>query len=302
MKYSKLMACILILALLWAGFAGCKYKLALVPVESESETETETGTETLPEPVTQAPVTEEPTTEDPLAAIGVHEDDSFRQAAMDKAAVLALYTDTVNDVKRRCPGFTKSVTLDTEDVSAGEGNQTLAERIMNLVVSEMLNTEGGSFSETVPPHSDIRVLEVFPVCGKDYGCDLTNLEMIDSAVCYTDGSVYKIIIQVHAEINPSPESGDFCKIITPIKRQNVAGGISALLQKLDLGSYLFDFNYRDNEITCVLDRETGRILSFSQRNVISVDIDLANALFFLTGIEAHGTVLHKLEFTDFVWD
>ena len=28
---------VLILALLWAGFAGCKYKLAIVPVEDEDD-------------------------------------------------------------------------------------------------------------------------------------------------------------------------------------------------------------------------------------------------------------------------
>ena len=300
MKYSKLMACILVLALLWAGFAGCKYKLALVPVD---ETESESGTEpaTLP-PATAEPTTEEPTTEDPVAAAGIIEDNSFREAPMDKASVLALYTETVNDVKKRCPGFTKTVTLTTENVDPGEGNRPLAERIMNLVVSEMLNVEGGDVQETLPPHSDVRVLEVFPVCGKDYGCDLTNLNVIDSAVCYTDGEIYRLVITVHATINPDPDGGEFYKIMTPIERRSVAGGISPLLQKLDLGRYLFDFNYKDNEIVCELDRETGRILSLSQRNVIGVDIDLGGASFLLSGIEAHGTVLHKLEFTDFVWD
>ncbi len=296
MKYSKLMACILILALLWAGFAGCKYKLAFVPAE-----ESTAAPETTAAPTTE-PTTEEPTTEDPVAAAGIIEDNSFREAAMDKAGVLALYTETVNDVKRRCPGFTKSVTLDTENVTAGEGGMQLAQRVMNLVVSEFLNAEGGAVTETLAPHSDIRVLEVFPVCGRDYGCALTNLDLIDSAVCYTDGKVYKLVITVHQTINPAPDSGEFCKIMTPIERQSVAGSISSLLQKLDLGQYLFDFNYRDNEITCILDRETGRILSLSQRNVVRVDISLGKALFFMSAVEAHGTVLHKLEFTDFIWD
>ena len=74
MKYSKLMACILILALLWAGFAGCKYKLAIVPVE-----ESTTQPETTAAPTTEA-ATEEPTTEDPVAAAGIIEDNSERQA------------------------------------------------------------------------------------------------------------------------------------------------------------------------------------------------------------------------------
>ena len=60
------MACILVLALLWAGFAGCKYKLALVPV-NETERESETEPVTTP-PATAEPTTEEPTTEDPVAA------------------------------------------------------------------------------------------------------------------------------------------------------------------------------------------------------------------------------------------
>ena len=300
MRYTRLMACILVLALLWAGFAGCKYKLALVPVE-QGESGTEAETETAP-PTTAEPTTEEPTTEDPVAAAGIFEDSSFREAAMDKAGVLALYTEAVNNVKKRCPGFTRTVTLNTERSTEDAAEQPLAERIMNLVVSEMLSADGGAMAETVPPHSDVRVLETFPVCGRDYGCNLTNLSMIDSADCYTDGKTYRLVIKVHATINPDPDSGEFYKIMTPIRRESVAGGISPLLQRLDLGKYLFDFNYRDNEITCVIDRETDRIVSLSQRNVIGVDIDLGGATFLLSGIEAHGTVLHKLEFTDFVWD
>ena len=297
MKYTKLMACILVLALLWAGFAGCKYKLVLVPVDGESETETETQTE----PVTEPPTTEEPTTEDPVAAAGIIEDNSFREAAMDKAGVLALYTQTVNDVKKRCPGYTKTVVLSTE--TAADGTKPgISERIMNLVVSALLNADGGSMEETVPPHSDIRVLEGFPVCGREYGCELTNLNMIDTAACYTDGEVYRLVITVHAVINPDAEDGEFYKIMTPIKRESVAEGFGALFSMSDLSDYLFDFNYRDNEIECVIDRETGRIISLSQRNVISVDMSVGSGLFFLQNIEAHGTVLHKLEFTDFVWD
>jgi len=73
---------------------------------------------------------------------------------------------------------------------------------------------------------------------------------------------------------------------------------------VNLDDYLFDFNYTGNEITCVIDRESGRIKSLTQKMIIKVDIDLDIDLFFFSAnlIEAHGTVINKLEYTDFIWD
>ena len=295
MKIRRLLAGILILSLLGAVAVGCR-KTPETPAQTEAPSEV---------PATEEPTTEEPTTEDPLAAVGIHEDNSYRAAAMDKAAVIAFYTETLNDVKNRCPGYTRTLTHDVTDVTAGKGKLELANRIMNLIVTKLTDAAGDTDDVvTLEPFNDVAVQQTFPVFGETYGCDLTDLSVLESAFCYTDGATYKLIIRVRDTLNPVPGQDEFSKIMTPIDRSGVAGGIAGFLSGLDDRYGLFDFDYADNEITCIVDRETGRILSLTQRMVIHVDIDLTVGLFFFSGtvLEAHGTVVHKLEYTDFVWE
>ena len=100
-------ALLCVLALLCTG---CKYRIRISKVEDETESETqppETESETQPTETTE-PAPTETTTLDPLREAGVlYDSGRFRAVAMDKETVLRLYTDAMNNVKKRCPGFTK---------------------------------------------------------------------------------------------------------------------------------------------------------------------------------------------------
>ena len=296
MKIKQLLAGLLLAAFLAACVSACSFSHPAPETTEPSVTAAET-TAAPPPPET----TEEPTTEDPLAAVGVVEDNSFYPMAMDKAAVLQYYTEVVNDVKNRCPGFLKNEIQDVSDVSAGKGRIQLANRILNLVAVQLLN--GGGRSERIRAHDDVQVLNQFPIYGQNYACALTDVSLIESGSGDTNGKVDRLVLRVRPTLNPEPAESPFGQILTPVARKSVAGGISKYFAVLDLDQYTFDFNYTDNEIVCVVDRETGRLVSLTQRMVVKVDIDLDLDLFWFSTnfVEAHGTVVHKVEYSEFDW-
>ncbi|MBQ7688289.1 MAG: hypothetical protein IJT27_03620 [Clostridia bacterium] len=295
-KTAGLTALALVTALL---LTSCKYRLRIEKVEDD------TTAEPTVEVTTETPETEEYTTLDPLTEAGVvYDSASFRAVAMDKAAVLALYTTAMNNVKNRCPGFTKKDYQSIGDVTAGNGRLQLANRILNLVATEVLQSTGDSNAQVVvKAHEDVKVVDSFPLYGESVGCTLENTSILSSAVCYTDGTRYKIVITVADTLNPEPGVGDFYKILTPVARQKVAEGIASYLVVLDNNKYKFDFNYTGNEIICVFDIASGRMEYLSQKMLVNVDIDLDLDLLLVQTdfIKAKGTVVNHIEYTDFDW-
>ncbi len=91
--------------------------------------------------------------------------------------------------------------------------------------------------------------------------------------------------------------------MTPIATNSIASGIEEYLVVLDMSSYKFDMNYTGNEIECRFDKDNGRMTYLSQKMVVNVDIDLnLDLILFKTkGISATGTVINKIEYTDFCW-
>ncbi len=285
---------------------ACQYRIRVTKVEDGTEPTAETTTEPATEPTTEAePPTEEYLTLDPLTEAGVIYDSAdFRTVAMDKAAVLQMYTEAMNNVKLRCPGFKKRDYQSVSDVTAGSGRLRLANRILNLVASEVLRSTGDANAEVVvKAHEDVKVLENFPLYSMPNGCTLENTELLRSAVCYTDGTRFKLVLTVKDTLNPEPGEGDFSKILTPVARQRVAEGIAEYLVVLDDNKYKFDFNYTGNEIICVFDAESGRMEYLSQKMLIGVDIDLDLDLYLIRTdfIRAQGTVVNHIEYTDFDW-
>ena len=296
MKIRQLLVSIFLVALVAAALSSCKYRLRWM---KEEETTTASVFFFNDAATTETTTVPEPSTEDN----GVHEV-AFAMAPFDKSAVMELYKNALNNVKIRCPGFRRTESLLTQDVTAGAGKLQLANRILELVAKELVRSRGGAEQTlVVPPMSELDVLDRFPTYGKAEGCTLEDYSILTSAVCYTDGAVYKIVITVEDTLNADPEKGEFRKIMTPISRTSVLGEIGERNLMLDEDQFRFDFNYTGNEIICELDAATGNLLRLTQKSVVEVDVDLdLDFLLFRTNfIEAHGTVINRLEFTDFVW-
>lgn len=311
----KTIAVLCILAMLVGLLSGCGYRISIEKVDKDEETTQETTTLTpsdiplpsgydLLDPTAEPDTTEEETTASELDAMGILVEDEYRAVAMGVPEVLDFYTQAMNNVKLRCPGFTKREYQDISDVTAGSGNLNLANRILNLVATELLTSSGDSDSTVkVKAHEDVKVREQFPVFGEDFGCRVEDLSIIKSASCFTNGKQYKIVITFNDQLNPEPKTCDFGYIMTPIERQKVADGIEEYVVVIDSDQFKFDFNYTNCEIICYVDVETGRITSLTQKMLIDIDIDLdLDLVVFKTKVvKARGQLVNHLEYSDFDW-
>ncbi len=299
---SAILACLLTcLALL--QLSGCKYRLQWVRVEDETESVSETEPPTTEAPETLPPTTEAPTIS-PLQEQGIiYESENYRPEPMDTAAVLRLYTDSVNAVKRALPGFKKKDDQNFTDLQAG-GKGVLVNKIFNMVAREVMrHASGDSSVATVPPQDEEQVLEIFPIYGQEFACDLTELSLITSAVCYTDGEHEKIVITLADTSNAEPVSTQYGRIMTPAPRQDIADKITKYFVMLDEEKFKFDFRYTGSEIICILDKETKKLQYLSQKMIVLIDInlDLDFRLFSAELVKASGTVVNHVEYTDFDW-
>lgn len=235
---------------------------------------------------------------------GIQIDNTYRPMAMSSQDVLTFYKSAMNDVKVRAPGYTRTEYQEMSDVSAGDGNVQLINRILNLVGTELLK-DSGDEQKTIQimAHDDIAVRETFPLYNKDVGCELNDMSIIKSATCYTDGLTYKIIITFDDQLNPDSHYSSFSQIMTPIDRNALSDPIEEYLVVLDYNNYKFDINYTNCEITCIIDKATNRMTSLKHKMIMDVEIvlNLDLILFQTKNVKAEGRIVNFLEYYSFDW-
>lgn len=311
----KLISLFLALLLPVLLFSSCGYEIV---IRKKGEKETDTTAVYIPA-TTQTPAAaptapEETSTEPDDAVIGYYSEDGnsyitiegdYRIAPMSSADVFELYKSAMNNVKLRAPGYVKHEYQDVTEVnSLGEIDSQLADKIIDLVATEVLTDSGDEASKIrVMAHDDIAVRKTFPVYNSEYGCELQSLDIVRSAVCYEDAEVYKVVIQFDDQFNPDPHTSDFGKIMTPIDRTKLSSGIEEYLVVLDMNQYRFDINYTGNEIICIIDKETNHVLNLTQKMILNVDINLNLDLmvFSTKNIQVQGSIINHLEYYDFDW-
>lgn len=235
---------------------------------------------------------------------GIQIDTSYQQLAMSAQDVIEFYKRATTDVKVRAPGYIRSRHQEISDVEGGDGTVPLINRVLNLVGTEVLKASGDEEdSIQINPHDDIAVRETFPMFNKDVGCELTDMSIVKSAVCYSDGLTYKIIITFDDQLNPDPENSAFGQIMTPIDRDALSDPIEEYLVVLDMNSYKFDINYTNCEITCIIDKETSRMTSLKHKMIMDIDIvmNLDLILFQTNNVKASGRIVNFLEYYNFDW-
>ena len=238
------------------------------------------------------------------ANAGIQIDSTFRPMAMSSQDVITFYKSAMNDVKVRAPGYTRTEYQEISEVSAGDGNVQLINRILNLVGTELLK-DSGDEQKTIQimAHDDIAVRETFPLYNKDVGCELNDMSIVKSATCYTDGLSYKIIITFDDQLNPDYQYSSFAQIMTPIDRNALSDPIEEYLVVLDYNNYKFDINYTNCEITCIIDKQTNRMTSLKHKMIMDIDIvlNLDLILFQTKNVKAEGKIVNFLEYYNFDW-
>ena len=310
MKAKKITALLCAFIIVLLSFSSCGYEIS-IRKKGEGENTTTIVLDDMGNPsVENNPVyvpdvqttQSEATTQAGGANIQV--DTTFRPMAMSASDVILFYKSAMNDVKVRAPGYTRTEYQDISDVAAGSGELQLMNRILNLVGTELLK-DSGDEEKTIQiiAHDDIAVRETFPLYNQDIGCDLTDMSIIKSATCYTDGVSYKIIITFDDQLNPHHETSAFAKIMTPINRDALSKPIEEYLVVLDYNSYKFDINYTNCEITCIIDKATNRMTSLKHKMImdISVNMNLDLILFQTQNVKAEGKIVNFLEYYNFDW-
>lgn len=307
--YRKITAAVCAAVLTAVSLSSCGYELVLKKKDNIDSTENTSGeiggyVETTSEYVPT--VTQNPNFENETVQGGATDesDSSYKALPMSSQDVLELYTRAMNDVKIRAPGYVRYEYQEVSDVEAGDGNMQLMNNILNLVCTELLKDSGDeAASIEIMAHDDIAVRDTFPLYDKDVGCELTNMAIIKSAVCYTDGKSYKIVISFDDQLNPDHEDSDFAKIMTPIDRDSLSDPIEEYLVVLDKNKYQFDINYTNCEIVCTIDKATSRMTSLSHKMIMDIDINmnLDLILFQTNSVKASGRIVNILKYSDFDW-
>ncbi len=313
MKISKFIAVFSAVALFTVSFCSCGYEIS-IRKKGEGEERTTTivlddvvGTTNNSGAVYIPDVTTMPSEDDPLESQGgpsIQVDTTYQPLAMSAQDVIEFYKRATNDVKVRAPGYTRNEYQEISDVEAGNGDVQLINRILNLVGTELLKDSGDEESTIqIMAHDDIAVRETFPLYNKDVGCELTDMSIVKSAVCYSDGKSYKIIITFDDQLNPDHENSAFAQIMTPIDRNALSNPIEEYLVVLDYNSYKFDVNYTNCEITCVIDKATSRMTSLKHKMIMDIDIvmNLDLILFQTKNVKCEGRIVNFLEYYNFNW-
>ena len=252
MKIKKVIALLCALIIVLVSLSSCGYEIS---IRKKGEGDELTTTIVL-DPNTSLPqgggsyvqlpeiTTLPPAEENTNTSAGIQIDNTFRPMAMSSQDVITFYKSAMNDVKVRAPGYTRTEYQEISDVTAGDGNLQLINRILNLVGTELLK-DSGDEQKTIQimAHDDIAVRETFPLYNKDVGCELNDMSIIKSATCYTDGLSYKIIITFDDQLNPDHQYSSFAQIMTPINREALSDPIEEYLVVLDYNNYKFDINY-----------------------------------------------------------
>lgn len=313
MKISKLTAVFCAVSMLTVSLCSCGYEISIrkkgegeerttTIILEDTENQTNSGGSVYIPDVSTVPHEEETTGNQGGANIQV--DTTYQPMAMSAQDVIEFYRRATNDVKVRAPGYTRNEYQEISDVEAGNGDVQLMNRILNLVGTELLRDSGDEEATIqIMAHDDIAVRETFPLYNRDVGCELTDMSIIKSAVCYSDGKSYKIIITFDDQLNPDHENSAFADIMTPIDRDALSNPIEEYLVVLDYNNYKFDINYTNCEITCVIDKETSRMTSLKHKMIMDIEIvmNLDLFLFQTKNVKAQGRIVNFLEYYNFDW-
>ena len=304
-------------ALLAAVFCLLSVTLGLVlptEVTVEGTLEADLPIAQIQQPVTQAPVTPAPVTQAPTQAptIAPDAEDTTAAPAPDNSssipqgneAILAKYTELMNDAKSKAVGYTKVE--------------------WQAIPEEKAQFEGKAFSKILPIASNFfkseadaksnpeivakgGTMEWFPIYHNSKGCMLTDTSAIESATCteLPDGNV-KIVIALNDEDNSEPPvAAPTCdsyigSMFTPIQFAEVRNTLETdPAVKFIVKNVAFDLQYYDCVAELTYNPTTNEIVELDQFMHINIKINDGSIL----GLSAKGNAVldNYMYISDFVY-
>lgn len=300
-------------ALLAAVFCLLSVTLGLVlptEVTVEGALDADLPVAQIQQPVTQAPVTQAPVTQAPTTAPDTEDTtaaptpDNSSSIPQGNEAILAKYTELMNDAKSKAVGFTKVE--------------------WQAIPEEKAQFEGKAFSKILPIASNFfkseadaksnpeivakgGTMEWFPIYHNSKGCMLTDTSAIESATCteLPDGNV-KIVIALNDEDNSEPPvAAPTCdsyigSMFTPIQFAEVRNTLETdPAVKFIVKNVAFDLQYYDCVAELTYNPTTNEIVELDQFMHINIKINDGSIL----GLSAKGNAVldNYMYISDFVY-
>ncbi len=225
---------------------------------------------------------------------------SKKQIIMSKADVLQKYTQAANLVKQQCPGFKRT-----------ESNVIYNLHVDDRVASPLWDSwfavmaaENGILTDqlTVNKGDDIACRTFFPVFHTDYGCKITDDDIIAAAFCYDLGAFEEIVILFHDFDAPQLQADDFAQIMPAYSEKTLFRYINERIPILSQADCCASLRYYNCELHCVLDSRTNRIVSLSLKTVADAALKTSASVYLTeTELDITATLSNDLKYTDFVW-
>ncbi len=250
-------------------------------------------------PVTQAPVTQAPTqapteapdtdTEDTTAAPAPDNDSSIPQG---NEAILAKYSELMNDAKAQSVGFKKIEWQAIPEEKAQFEGKAFS-KILPIASNFFKSEEDAKAEPEFKPKDD--GAKWLPIYHNSKGCMLTDVNAIESATCteLPDGNV-KIVIELKDEENSEPPvEAPTCdstvgSMFTPIQFAEVRNtletdpAVKFIVKDVD-----FDLTYYDCVAELTYNPATNQIVTLDQFMHINIQINNGSIL----GLSAKGNAV-----------
>lgn len=211
-----------------------------------------------------------------------------------------MYRQAVDEVKLRCPGFTRTIDNEIYGTTVSGNASTFLNKAISILTGD--NSSSDSVV-TVAKGDDLACRIHFPVYDTDYGCKIYDGSGIKDAMCYDNGNTYDIIILFYEQNTEDGIAQEFSQMMTPFSHEILMQNLNAYFPMMDESNCAASLRYYNCEIHCTIDKNSGHVLNLFQKMVTQVDMDITLDLVLSdTSFTAQSTMINHLAFKDFIWN
>lgn len=257
---------------------------------------------TVPPTITQPAVTQPSNSDDVTTTVPATDKADDNALPQGNEAILAKYTQLMNDAKAAKPGFSK-----VEWQSIPEDKAQFEGKVFGSILplaSKFFKDEATAKSKPEIANKG-ESMEWFPIYHNEKGCMLTDASAIENATCtqLPDGNV-KIVIELKDEFNSEPpKDAPVCdsyvgSMFTPIEMAEVRSilqtdpAVSTIVKDID-----FELTYYDCVAELTYNPTTNQIIELDQ--FMHLDINIKNGTLLFMSAKGRAVLDNYMYISDF---
>ncbi|MBR2413604.1 MAG: hypothetical protein IKB13_03820 [Clostridia bacterium] len=217
-----------------------------------------------------------------------------------KTQVLMMYKRVVDNVKLRCPGFTRTIENEIYETDANGDDSAFLHTVGEILTQDDRSADSVT---KVANGDDLACRIYFPVYDTDYGCKIYDGASVKDAMCYENEQTYDIVILFHEQNTESGISEEFAQMMTPFSEEVLIHNLNAYFPALNKNNCNTALRYYNCEIRCNIDKNSGHLLSLHQKMITQVNMNVNFDLILTeSAFSAQTTMINHLDYTDFIWN